>query len=106
MPDAMVTARMSQSKKDAGGRILESLGTTASAAINGLYDYVISNRKLPFSEESLPTARSKEELAEALSWVDGIIEAEPGELSHLSLKEAKRHRLIAQGLLDESEARA
>lgn len=106
MPDAMVTARMPQSKKDAGGRILESLGTNASAAINGLYDYVISKRELPFGKEDTPAAPAKEDLVAALSWVDSIIEVEPGELSELSLKEAKRHKLIARGLLEEGEARS
>ena len=101
MADAMVTARMPQSKKEAGGRILESLGTTASGAINDLYDYVISKRELPFEAKTKTAVLTKEDLAKALAWVDGIAQVEPGELSGMSLKEAKRHRLVSQGRLTE-----
>ena len=51
MADAMVTARMSQEKKEAGNRVLEQLGTNASQAVNRLYDYVLEKRQLPFPEE-------------------------------------------------------
>ena len=50
MADAMVTARMSQEKKEAGNRVLEQLGTNASQAVNRLYDYVLEKRQLPFPE--------------------------------------------------------
>ena len=106
MTDAMVTARMPQSKKDAGGRILESLGTNASAAINGLYDYVISNRELPFGAKPNSVAPAKGDLARALAWVDDIAQVEPGELSGMTLKEAKRHRLVAEGQLTEGGTQA
>ena len=36
MADAMVTARMSQEKKEAGNRVLEQLGTNASQVVNRL----------------------------------------------------------------------
>ena len=49
MADAMVTARMSSEKKEAGNRILEQMGTNASQAVNRLYDYVIEKRELRFS---------------------------------------------------------
>ena len=104
MADAMVTARMPQSKKDAGGRILASLGTTASAAINDLYDFVISNRALPFSDASERTAPSRQDVEAAIAWANGIARVEPGELSSLSLKEAKRHKLASKGLLPEEDA--
>ena len=42
MADAMVTARMSQEKKEAGNRVLEQLGTNASQVVNRLYDYVLA----------------------------------------------------------------
>ena len=101
MSDAMVTARMPRSKKEAGGRVLESLGTTASAAINDLYDYVISKRELPFGASSEGAASTADEIAAAMAWVDGIARVEPGGLSDMTLKEAKRHRLIARGALSE-----
>lgn len=106
MTDAMVTARMSRSKKEAGGRVFASLGTTASGAINDLYDYVISKRKLPFETASVSDAPTREDLAKALAWVDGIAQSAPGELSSMSLKEAKRHRLVSKGLLADEEASA
>ena len=37
MADAMVTGRMSQAKKQAGGRVLQSLGLSASQENNQLY---------------------------------------------------------------------
>ena len=51
MADAMVTARMSQEKKEAGNRVLEQLGTNASQVVNRLYDYVLESipRKDRFS---------------------------------------------------------
>ena len=39
--EAMVTARMRVGKKEEGNRVLASLGTNASKAVNQLYDYVI-----------------------------------------------------------------
>lgn len=39
--EAMVTARMGVGKKEEGNRVLASLGTNASKAVNQLYDYVI-----------------------------------------------------------------
>lgn len=38
MADAMFTGRMSQAKKRAGNSVLNSLGMSASQAINQLYD--------------------------------------------------------------------
>ena len=45
MADAMVTARMSQEKKDEGNRVLAQLGVNASQAVNRLYDYVLERRE-------------------------------------------------------------
>lgn len=50
MADAMVTARMTSDKKEAGNRVLEQLGTNASQAVNKLYDYVLENKELPFKK--------------------------------------------------------
>ena len=41
--EAMVTARMGVGKKEEGNRVLASLGTNASKAVNQLYDYVIES---------------------------------------------------------------
>ena len=64
MADAMVTARMSQEKKEAGNRVLEQLGTNASQVVNRLYDYVLENKKLPFPEEQGRRKYTQEEIAE------------------------------------------
>ena len=63
MADAMVTARMSQEKKEAGNRVLEQLGTNASQVVNRLYDYVLENKKLPFPEEQGRRKYTQEEIA-------------------------------------------
>ena len=44
--EAMVTARMGVGKKEEGNRVLASLGTNASKAVNQLYDYVIERGAL------------------------------------------------------------
>ena len=49
--DAMVTARMSQEKKQEAGKVLEGLGMSASQVINKLYDYLVQNKSLPFGEK-------------------------------------------------------
>ena len=58
--EAMVTARMGVGKKEEGNRVLASLGTNASKAVNQLYDYVIERGALPFdarAEERRPQDR-------------------------------------------------
>ncbi len=72
MADAMVTARMSQEKKEAGNRVLEQLGTNASQAVNRLYDYVLEKRQLPFPEERERREYTQQEIARAVAWVDSI----------------------------------
>jgi addiction module RelB/DinJ family antitoxin len=47
MADAMVTARMGASKKAAASEVLDSLGLSASSAVNSLFDYLIANGKMP-----------------------------------------------------------
>ena len=95
--DAMVTARMQAAKKEAGNRVLESLGTNASAAINELYDYVVSQKSLPWENNSVFKPQvSVERIQEALAWVDTLqIEISP-EFANMSLKDAKKHRLFSR----------
>ena len=71
MADAMVTGRMSKSKKEAGNRVLESLGVTASQAINELYTYLIDKKHLPFdsNDREKPTRKQVED---AFRFVDSI----------------------------------
>ena len=100
MADAMVTARMSSEKKEAGNRILEQMGTNASQAVNRLYDYLIENRELPFFDLDERRRYTQEEIAEAIDWVDCLSQNRTtGRFSDMTVKEAKRERLIAKGLM-------
>jgi antitoxin component of RelBE/YafQ-DinJ toxin-antitoxin module len=70
--DAMVTARMPEGKKEAGAAVLKSLNTSASGAINQLYDYVISHRALPFAASEADAEPLDKRLREAAALVDGL----------------------------------
>ena len=96
MADAMVTARMSQEKKEAGNRVLEQLGTNASQVVNRLYDYVLENKKLPFQEEQGRRKYTQEEIAEAIAWVDSIPRKD--RFSTMTDDEIRRERLVSRGL--------
>ena len=106
MADAMVTARMSQEKKEAGNRVLEQLGTNASQVVNRLYDYVLENKKLPFPEEQGRRKYTQEEIAdyrkfhaqnpEAIAWVDSIPRKD--RFSTMTDDEIRRERLVSRGL--------
>ena len=94
MADAMVTARMSSTKKDQGNRVLESLGSNASQAINELYDYLAEHKDLPWkAERDEAPSVSRDRLHEALSWVDGLGLSVAPEFAAMSIKDARRHRL-------------
>lgn len=102
MADAMVTARMPQSKKDAGNEILRELGFSASAAINALYDRVLETREWP-----IPEMRSAHvdpiALRDALALVDGIARVSPTEAPPMDADAAKRRRLISKGRASEAD---
>ena len=100
MADAMVTARMTQDKKDAANRILEQLGVNPSQAINRLYDYVLEHGRLPFPDEHGNQSRTEEQIAGAIAWADGLrMDGSSGRFDSMTLKEVKRQRLIAKGLV-------
>lgn len=71
MATSMVTGRMTTAKKEAGNRVLKSFGMNASQAINQLYDYLIENRALPFSEKG-ERHFSAEKILEAQEYVENI----------------------------------
>jgi addiction module RelB/DinJ family antitoxin len=100
MSDAMVTARMSTQKKESGNLVFEQLGTNASQAINGLYDYVIRNKQLPYDQQpKLGLGKySKKQLREAAEWVDGLVMPD-SRFAYMTDDEIKRERLAAKGLL-------
>ena len=96
MADAMVTARMSAEKKEAGNRMLEQLGTNASQAVNRLYDYVLEKKQLPFPEQQGRRKYTQEEIAQAIAWVDSIPRRD--RFSTMTADEIRRERLISRGL--------
>lgn len=71
MADVMVTGRMAKAKKDAGNKVLESLGSNASQAINQLYDYLIEEHRLPFDSGS-KTDFSADQIKDAIAFIDNI----------------------------------
>lgn len=94
--DAMVTGRMSASKKERGNRVLSELGTNASKVINTLYDYVIEHHALPFSTDQPDRS---ELLRTATSLVDAIPKVRLDErYVEMSVKDARRERLSLQAL--------
>ena len=99
---AMVTGRMSKEKKEEGNRVLASLGSSPSKAINQLYDFVIAKRALPFEEKPARRSYSKEEIAEAVAWARSLRGTAQlsGKWATMTIKEAKRERLIAKGLME------
>lgn len=96
MPDAMVTARMSPEKKEAGNRIFEQMGTNASQVVNRLYDYVIEKRALPFVAQKERRRFTQKEIAEAIAWADSISMRD--RFSTMTDDEIRQERLIARGL--------
>lgn len=96
MADSMVTGRMSQAKKRAGGTVLSSLGMSASQAINQLYDYLIAHNATPF--ESTPAKPASDaQLQEALAFVRDI--PRKNGFSSMSDAEIKRSKLAARGFI-------
>ena len=102
MADAMVNARMSQSKKDAGNRVLRELGYNASQAINELYDHLLETHTWPLAQKE-GASLNHAQLAEALSFVDGIAQVSERDFVDMSPDEAKRSQLIAKGRASEAD---
>ena len=102
MADAMVTARMSQSKKDAGNEVLRKLGYTASQAINELYDRVLETQSWPLARSEMGAVDSQR-LAGALSFIDGISRVSADDFVDLDFDDANRRRLIATGRASEED---
>ena len=102
MADAMVTARMPQSKKDAGNEVLHKLGYTASQAINELYDRVLETQSWPLANAKMGAVDPRS-LSEALSFVDGIARVGADDFVDIDLDEAKRRRLVEKGRAVEAD---
>ena len=98
MNDAMVTARMPQAKKDAGNRILGSMGMSASQFINSAYDYLIQRGTSPFSEPKGTEAPSAERIAQALASVEAMSLPASNRFASMSDDDIRRERLARKGL--------
>lgn len=96
MADAMVTGRMSAAKKEAGNRVLKSLGLSASQAINQLYDRLIEEQQLPFAQTSKKQL-TEAQREEAHQFVSGI--PHRNSLSNLDDDAIKRRKLAAKAHL-------
>ena len=96
MGDAMVTARMSQAKKDAGNRVLEQIGTTTSKFINSAYDYLIQNETSPFATKT-ETSLSAKDISSALSRVEDMCLPSSNRYAPMSDDEIRSERLTRHG---------
>lgn len=54
MENVLVSARVSQAKKEASRQVLASIGATTSDLINSALDYVIAQHELPRVDEVAP----------------------------------------------------
>ncbi|MEG0322570.1 MAG: type II toxin-antitoxin system RelB/DinJ family antitoxin [Raoultibacter sp.] len=100
--DSMVTARMTQDKKEAGRKVLDLLGVNSSQAINELYDYLIENKQLPFSQGQSGFC-DKEELQQAIAFIDSIPLGGARAFSKMTDDKIRQHRLIDRGLAEKKD---
>ena len=109
MQEAMVTARMSKEKKEAGTRVLKSLGQTPSEAINELYDYLIAKRENPCalkSNKMKPGVRklTADQVTKGKAFLDEIAPSAGVSAPDMTKDEMRREVLIGKGLLSEDAA--
>lgn len=90
MADAMVTGRMTPAKKEAGNRVLRSLGLNASQAINQMYDHLIDKGSLPF-ERQRKGEYSKAQIEEARAYARSI--PKRNAFSEMADEEIKAHKI-------------
>ena len=101
MQDAMVTARMSQAKKDAGNRVLERIGTNASQFINDVYDYLIANGASPLeSNRAVSESVDPERLSAALAHIDMLAKGSSGHFNNMTDDQIKHEHLVERGLVE------
>lgn len=107
MADAMVTARMAPAKKELVARKLEELGTTHSQFINSCYDYVLEHGELPVPLSCDSREHTPEDIAAAKEWLQALAmsDVESNPFRNMTLKEVRRERLKAKGLIDEGDGR-
>lgn len=98
MDDAMVTARMSREKKDAGNRVLAKLGTNASQVVNRVYDYVIEHGELPSALREERSRATEAQMRQAVAWADELLGCGDAELARMTDDEIEQERLIERGV--------
>jgi len=101
MSNAMLSVRMPAAKKETGNALLKQLGSSASQAVNDLYDYVLENRALPFPQSAQQRTHTREEIKRAVELIDGISTLPANNrFSTMTDDEIRAERLRARGLLD------
>lgn len=65
MESAVINARVPVAKRDAAKGILQSLGKTPTDLINGAYDYLLSEGKLPAARQASFPADEKQRRIDA-----------------------------------------
>lgn len=101
MGDAMVSARMSQAKKDAGNRVLAKMGMSASQFVNSAYDYLIQHGASPFTQAEDEGARqiaTAESITWALAQIDDMSLPFDNRFATMGDDDIRRERLARHGL--------
>lgn len=97
MAEAMVTGRMSESKKKKGGNILKREGLNASQAINLLYDRLIEEGEASFLTGA--QQRDADRWRAAAEFVDSLSEHRVTRFDTMTKAEIKMERLKSRGLM-------
>lgn len=98
MSEAMVTARMDESKKRAGARILARGGLNASQAVNKLYDRIIECGNADFLASSA-SVRDADAWARASRFVDALSEPRTSRFDGMTKAEIRLDRLRSRGTM-------
>lgn len=98
MPDAMVTGRMSEQKKQRGMRALQRSGLNASQAVNLLFDRLIEEGSADFLLQD-SCASADERWASAARFVDSLSCKRVTRFDDMTKAEIKLDRLAAKGLV-------
>ncbi|WP_350454008.1 hypothetical protein [Slackia heliotrinireducens] len=99
--DAMVTGRMPAGKKDEGVAVLRELGMTSSQAINWLWDFLISERRMPSAEA--PASDRSDRLAEAIALADSFPTLVIDNADQFDAKSIRGERIAAKHNLQNTE---
>lgn len=99
MDDAMVTARMSASKKQRAANILSRNNLNASQAINLMYDRIIEDGQASFLRSDGAPLASPEKWEVASRFVDTLSTPFHSHFDDMTKSEIRQERLHAKGLM-------